>query len=31
MAAGEAAGVAVPMGMTGGHKLVGLAMTVLAR
>jgi hypothetical protein len=30
MAAGETGGAAVPMGMSGGHKLVCLAMTVLA-
>jgi hypothetical protein len=30
MAAGEAGGAAVPIGMTGGHKVVRLAMTVLA-
>jgi hypothetical protein len=30
MAAGETGGAAVPMGTTGGHKLVCLAMAVLA-
>jgi hypothetical protein len=30
MAAGETGGAAVPMGMTDGHMLVSLAMTVLA-
>jgi hypothetical protein len=30
MAAGETGGAAVPMGMTDGHKLVCLAMAVLA-
>jgi hypothetical protein len=30
MAAGETGGAPVPMGTTGGHKLVYLAMAVLA-
>jgi biotin transporter BioY len=30
MAVGETGGAAVPMGTTGGHKLVYLAMAVLA-